>query len=345
MKIFKCYDYDDLLLIPTPSKVNSREDVDISIELSKFLKLKIPIIASPMIGIVNPQLIVKLSHLGGIGILHRWYEDISDWKFDIYEISKTCTNWGFSIGLSGDLDYEYPLDMGAKVICIDVANGYLESVKKRVLEIYNFIYDNNYDCLIMSGNVVTDIGALDLAGNGTDLIRVGIGSGGLCTTRNVTGVGLPQLTAINECAKIKSRTYFKYKEEDKVVVTDEKIAPRYIVADGGIKNSGDAVKAFAVGADLVMLGSLLGNVYESSHNGTIYGMASRRHQEEYYHTTKSVEGIERAITKTVPLEDFIKDFTYGIKSAFTYLNVSSIEELHNNEPFFAEVGNGTLKKL
>ena len=310
------YDYSSVYLVPKVSSINSREDVDLSIQLSKTFKLDVPIIASPMLGITSPAIVSGLSELGGIGIIHR-FQALVDIRRSVKTILKTTSNFGVAVGSNGD-GFETAkemLDYGAKIICIDVANGYLEKVRGSCNRLSNYISSHNYDCLLMSGNVVTRIGAEGLYASGVDLIRVGIGNGTLCSTRTVTGVGVGQLTALQNCSEMKW-------------------PGMKIVADGGIHNSGDAVKALAAGADVLLIGSLFGKCYESEHKGIIAGMASRRIQDEYYHGKyKSIEGIEKEIVKDVSLDDFISDFTWGMKSAFTYVGAHNIQELKDNVEF------------
>lgn len=322
MNITEGYDFDDLLLIPISSEVNSRSQVSLAVDLP-CIHLDIPIIASPMKGITSPLLVAEISHLGGIGILHRFEPDDEVILKDIFYCLKQCKygNFGVAVGLGEMKRVRMALGGGAKILCIDVANGYLDSVKKFVNEVREYRNREGYCCLIMAGNVVTRDGVISLRDAGADIVRVGIGSGQLCTTRNYTGVGFPSLTAINNCNIID-----------------------YIVADGGMRNSGDIVKAIASGADLVMIGSLFGQAKESSHNGVIFGMASRMLQEEYYHSVKSVEGIEKTIEKTKTLKEIIDELTWGMKSAFTYLNARNIKELKENATF-VKVGRGSIKNL
>lgn len=302
-------DFNDVLLLPTLSDIVSRESVDLSSTLAGNLRLEIPIVASPMKGIISVDIVKGLSDLGGIGILHRFYDNINELKLDIVKVRDYC--FGVAVGL-GDMDRVHlAIDGNADIICIDVANGYLRSVREFSYAVKNLLIQKNSNALLMSGNVVTFEGAKALSNSGVDLIRVGIGSGQLCTTRVVTGVGRPQLSAIQDC----------YTENS------------YIVADGGIKTSGDAVKALVFGADLVMLGSLFAQTYESANDGIIYGMASRKLQEEYYHGVKAVEGISREERKSKSLQEFITEFTYGIKSACTYLDAINLEELKESERF------------
>lgn len=328
MKITKGYDFDDLLLLPIPSKIKSRSDVCLGTRLGPNLKLSFPIIISPMKGIISPELLVEISNLGGIGILHRFF-DSNDARKNAEEASKIilsineagCRHFGVSIGLD-DLQGLNLLNFGPDIICIDVANGNLESVRDWIKTVKKVIIQKHLNTLVMTGNVATYDSAKLLAEAGADIIRVGIGNGALCTTRNITGVGVPQLTALDSC-----------KDVDAI-----------IVCDGGIRNSGDAVKALAMGADVLMMGSPFARTYESANNGIIYGQASRKLQEEYYHSVKSVEGLEKPVVKDISLADLISEYVWGMRSAFTYLNAGNIKELQKNATW-VETGTGSIKKL
>lgn len=327
MKISKGYDFDDLLLVPKPSKIKSRSDVCLGTRLSNTVKLAFPIIVAPMKGIISPELMSEISRLGGIGILHRFFDN--DLKKNAEEASKViqtindagCRYFGVSIGLE-DFQGLNLLEFGPDIICIDVANGNLESVRDWVRIVKNVVEQKHLNTLVMTGNVATYDAAKLLADAGADMIRVGIGNGALCTTRNITGVGVPQLTAIDNC-----------KDVDAI-----------IVSDGGIRNSGDAVKALAMGADVVMMGTPFARTYESANNGIIYGQASRKLQEEYYHSVKSVEGLEKEVEKDILLADLIAEYTWGMRSAFTYLNAGNIKDLQKNATW-VETGTGSIKKL
>ena len=312
-------DFDDVLLIPGVSdSISSREEVDISTYLGK-IKLKIPIIASPMKGIVGIGIIRGIFDAGGIGILHRFHNNDSDRENIIGNLWDAGGDFGIAVGLDDDF-YHLALAKGASIICIDVANGYLPSVRRFVDEIATCITKKNYSCEVMAGNVATMDGAQSLYDAGASIIRVGIGSGQLCTTRNNTGIGVPQLTAISDC-----------------------IGDWYVVADGGIRNSGDAVKALAVGADAVMIGSLFGHCNESEHDGHISGMASEEFQKQFYgEVKKSVEGITKECEKSVSLETFLKEFSWNMKSAFTYLNSNNITALQATAQFI-NTGRGSIK--
>jgi IMP dehydrogenase/GMP reductase len=312
MKITQGYELDDLLLVPQPSQVNSRDDVDLSVHIKNF-SLSIPIIASPMKGIVGVDIIKKIGELGGIGILHRFYgeNDFPVRFMDLDKIASSNYRFGVAVGLNDNF-YKEALAEGASMIVIDVANGYLDKVRRFTTEVANFLNGGYRDCLLMSGTVATGEGTRILYDAGADLVRVGLGSGQLCTTRKNTGVGVYQATALDDCSYVDTG----------------------IVADGGIRNSGDGVKCLALGADLLMMGSLFANCFESDHNGEIAGMASREFQEQFYgEVKKSVEGVQQKAVKKMSLEDLITEFVWNMKSGFTYMNARNIQELHNNAEF------------
>ncbi|MEP0825615.1 MAG: IMP dehydrogenase, partial [Nitrososphaera sp.] len=304
LEVTKTYDRSSIYLKPKASFVNSRDEVDLSVDILNKLRLSIPIIASPMRGIINPILIRKMDEWGGIGILHRFCDD-KEFLSNLESVSG-CS-FGVAVGLNEFDRVKLAVEFSASLICVDVANGYLQSVKTFCAK----IKDKYPDILLMSGNVVDYEGTKSLNDHGVDLIRVGIGTGNLCRTRQKTKIGFGQFSALLDCSN----------------------ADGYIVSDGGIKEPGDAVLDLAAGADLIMIGSLLAQTFESAHNGKIFGMASRTNQEEYHHSVKSVEGIEESVQKTMSFDNFISEFLYGMKSSFTYQDAKNIRELRENAEF------------
>lgn len=314
------YDYDDLMLVPQPSSVNHRGEVDLSVDFGAF-KLNIPIFGSPMRGIMSVDMITELGRLGGMGILHRFYTNDQERYMDTNFLSHRCEeincNFGVAVGLN-DMFYKAGLVAGASVILVDIANGYLESLRKFCEEIASYIQKNNYKALLMAGNIVTLEGVAGLSDSGVSIIRIGIGSGQQCTTRKETGVGYPQLSAIDDCKG------YDYSYNRMITYRP------YLVADGGINNSGRAVKSLAIGADVVMIGSLFGRCFEAEHDGKIFGMASEKNQREVYGYTGSIEGIETTIKKDISLENLLNTFTKNMRSAFTLQGVRNITELQKN---------------
>lgn len=320
MQIERGYDFDDVLIVPRYSNVNSRSEVDISVDVLGKFKLEFPVIASPMLEIIDADFCIKLADLGGIGILHRFYNSQFEWQKEVEKISEAKL-FGLSVGMH-DINYLEFLRYKPNILLIDVANGGTQSLLDFCKQVKKYINEISPNTLLMAGNIATKECAENLRNAGVDLLRVGIGGGGLCSTRNVTGIGVPQLTAVENCATAKT----------------------FLVSDGGIRNSGDAVKAFAFGADLVMIGSLFGKTYESPSQDTIFGMSSKKLQDMRYTQTKSVEGIERAVAKTMSLQQFVDEFSWGLKSACTYLDAKNLKEIKTHARFVL-AGTGSIKKL
>lgn len=323
-KIKKTYSYDDVLIKPLPSSITSRDAVDISVKLSNFLTINFPLIASPMVGVTSGKFAKQLSDLGGIAILHRFYETRGHLFDDINNNLTDKDNYGVSVKVEEENFQEYFEKSSPKIICVDTANGYNYNLIRYVYKLATHIQKNNYNCLILAGNVVTEEGCTNLYNNGCELIRVNIGSGSPCSTRNITGIGIPEISAISDCHNPGKR----YK----------------IVADGGIKNSGDFCKAVVAGANAGMSGKLFAETFEAPNEGILRGMASRGHQESLNIVVKSVEGFDTLVDKKHSLADFIKEFGYGIKSCGTYLNASNLNEICKNGEFVS-VSNTAIKKL
>ena len=322
-------DYDDVLLMPEHSYIESRKDVNVNVTGKNYA----PVFSAPMKGISNVSFIKELSKLGGIGILHRFFSTEIE-RMDSVKDLKDVENYGISIGINDwkrELKHvEFGIKNGARFVCIDTATGHMQRTINAVYALDEYRKEGKLDFEIISGNVATYGGSYNLAKAGSDFIRVGIGGGAVCSTRGVTSVGVPDLTAIKDCSEIKN-LYPNIK----------------IIADGGIKNSGNAMKAFVFGADYIMIGSLFGRSKESNNGGIIHGMSSYKLQNEMGKHLKSNEGLVTQIPESEirPLKEIYEEFMWGIKSGLSYLNCSDINELHDQEITYIKTGNGTLKKL
>ena len=319
-------EFDDVLIIPRPSQVCSRDDVDISVKLSENFTLNFPLIASPMVGVVDGKFAKLLSDLGGIAILHRFYKNKEAFYSDITENLNDSDNFGISLKVNDKSYEDYLLEyFFPKILLVDTANGYLSSVAKYCEELKNYIVKHSLPILLMAGNVVTRDGCANLYNAGCDIVRVGIGGGSPCSTRNKTGIGIPAISALQDCDE-------SYGSKD-----------LKIVIDGGIRNSGDFVKAVVAGADLGMAGKLFAETFEAPNDGVLYGMASRTNMEKVNMPIKSVEGFDIKIEKQHQLVDFVKEFGYGIKSAGTYLNARNLRDIYTNGSF-VQVTDHAIKK-
>jgi IMP dehydrogenase len=320
------YCFDDVLLEPQCSEIKSRKDIDISTEVAG-IKLQTPIISSNMDTVTSEHMAKAMWESGGLGILHRYTElyIIEGWYPFLLSFNVPFVP---SVGVS---DYEKQrvrtllsdCSMLSN-ICIDVAHGH----SKLVSEMISFCKDNKLK--VIAGNIATIGGAEFLASSGVDCIKVGIGPGSLCTTRLVTGHGVPQFSAISEVSEIKKR----YPNVS-------------IIADGGIKDSGDIVKALAAGADAVMIGRLFAGCKETPgeviKGKKVYrGMASFSAQMDYHgevHGTPEGEAI--FVDAKGSVKDIVKELSDGIKSGLSYSGAMNIKELQE-KAYFIKVSSNTL---
>jgi IMP dehydrogenase len=314
--------YDDILLIPNYSDIQSRSEVSIANKLSDEIELEVPIFSAPMDTVSGLDMAESISRLGGCAIIHR-YNTIPEQVTLVREAKRNGTKFvGAAVGATGDFDERaFALTAaGADFICIDIAHGHHMHMKNAI----DKLKQNSNIKHVMAGNVATSDAYEDLAGWGADSVKVGIGNGSICSTRLNTGHGVPSVTALQDCARSKKSYFYACGQK----------APA-IIADGGIKNSGDIVKALAVGADFVMLGSMLAGTKEapgellSTANGMrkVYrGMASREAQNDWRGKSSAPEGISTTIPYKGELEPLFMDIVGGIKSGFSYTGARSIDE-------------------
>lgn len=330
MQFELAYSYDDVLLVPQKSSIKSRSEVELKTYLSKNFSINLPIISSNMDSVTGVAMAVGLGKLGGLGILPR-FNTIKEEVDLLKEVKKSYVKSGASIGIKGDYleRAKVLVENGADCLVIDVAHGHME----KVLDVTREIKEKFSNILLISGNVATYESAKDLFLAGADCVKVGIGPGSICTTRIETGHGVPQLTAILEASKA-AREFNKT-----------------IIADGGIKNSGDIVKALAAGASAVMLGNILTGCDESpgeiiEHEGKKYkkyfGSTSSEQKRKHHENLKSdpnylkhIEGVSGCVSYTGPLEDLIEKLKAGISSGLSYSGSNNILDLQKKAKFIA----------
>jgi IMP dehydrogenase len=332
--IKKGLSYDDVLLVPQYSEIESRSQINIGTDLEKSVKLSLPILASPMDTVSESAMAVAMHQQGAAAIIHR-YNSIEEQGRQIKVARTQCDedyyslNIGAAIGVSGDyLERATALrDLFVKFLCIDVAHGHHSLMKKAIPALRRVVGDHFH---IMAGNVATLEAINDLADWGADSVRCNIGGGSICSTRIQTGHGMPGLQTIIECAK-----------------TDRDVK---IIADGGIRTSGDIVKALAAGADAVMCGSLLGATDESP--GSVYqdmngsrwksyrGMASKEAQLEWRGHFSSQEGVSTRIPCRGPVKAILEDLECGIRSGFSYSGARDLESLQVKAQFVLQTPSG-----
>jgi len=324
--------YDDVLLTPKYSEILPSETTT-ETKLSNNLSLKIPIISSAMDTVTESSMAIKIARLGGIGVIHRNL-DIKKQIFEIRKVKSKKLKVGAAVG-AGALEIkraEALLKEKIDLIVVDTAHGHTKKVSEVIKKIQKLKSKKTTLC---AGNIATTEAAKFLSKLGVDVIKVGIGPGSICTTRLVAGIGVPQLSAIFAAKKGLGK---------------KKIT---LVADGGIKFSGDISKALAAGADAVMIGSLFAGSNESpgkliKKNGKYFknfrgmgsigamnkGSADRYFQKKQKDQSKYVpEGVEGLVKYKGPVEKIIYQLIGGLKSSMGYLGSKNIKDLRNKPKF------------
>lgn len=339
--------FDDITLVPAYSNIRSRSEVRLSTVLGteRPLCLRLPVISAPMDTVSSPALAARLSDAGGICILHR-YMSISDQVAQMYEAfelaqDKPRFQIGAAVGATGDYETRAAalVNAGVKVICVDVAHGHSIAVK----ECLQFLRKKYPGLHIMAGNIATAEAYRDLVKWGADSLRVSIGSGSCCETRVNTGHGLPALYSVMDVVKNGGRRWFGFfKEKPKAG----------IILDGGIRNPGDIVKALAVGAHAVMMGSMFAGTDEApgariSVNGqekiVFRGMASKDSQLEWRGYVGSEEGTSHYVDPKGPVNSVINTIVNGIRSGLSYSGAADIKEFYRKVRFVQQTVAGLVE--
>ncbi|MHA1581533.1 MAG: IMP dehydrogenase [Candidatus Baldrarchaeia archaeon] len=304
--------FDDVLVKPNYSEIFPAK-VDTATKVSKNIKLEIPLVSSPMDTVTEAEMAIAIAKHGGIGIIHRNLS-IEEEAKEVEKVKEKGLKVGAAVGVFDQKRVEVLVNAGADLIVIDTAHGH----SKDVIESLK-LYKKMYDVDIMAGNIATKEGAIALIENGADSLRVGIGPGSACLTRKVSGVGVPQLYAVASVADVAS----------------EYDVP--VVADGGIKTSGDIVKAIVAGADCVMIGNLFAGTDESPGEIIIdkgrkfkkyRGMGSEEVVKRLDRYSKLVpEGIVGLVPYKGTVEDVIHKLVGGLKTGMGYVGARNIKEL------------------
>lgn len=347
------YTFDDLLLVPAKSEVVPK-DVSLKTRLTDKVTLNIPLISAAMDTVTEEEMAREMSKLGGLGFIHKnmtikeqadmiknvkSVEVNSDWEdASLNSSGKLLVGAAVGVGLDTMDRVKALVDAGVDIITVDSAHGHSEGVIQTVKKIRE-----QYPTLdIVGGNVVTAQGATDLIYAGANVIKVGVGPGSICTTRVVAGVGVPQLTAVNDVYQV---------------------AKQYnvgVIADGGIKLSGDIAKAIAAGADCVMLGGLLAGTEESPGEiievygkkvknyvgmGSLSAMQRGSSDRYFQGGEKELKKlVPEGIEATVPYKGSINEVVYqmmgGLRSGMGYCGCASILEMKLNAQFVKITGAG-----
>jgi len=315
----------NVTLIPQYNNIPSRTEPILKTWISRRYEMKIPIIAANMDSVIGDDLADVLIEHGSIPIFHRFTSYEQQWNWG----KKYGSNCFLSCGLNNiDQTIKLLKETDIKGMCIDIAHAHSSTMKNFLLELKQHIPS---DKDIIVGNICTPTAFHDLANWGADAIKCGIGGGSACTTRMVTGYGVPQFSAVYECGKI----------AEKLRVP--------LIADGGIRDSRDIMLALSAGASSVMIGGLFSNTFESvapkehvSENGgdvtyaTYRGQASTEFQIDFYGEVKKgtvPEGIAFRKRCSQSADTLINQLCGGIRSGFTYGGARTIKELQRKAEF------------
>ncbi|MGZ3722289.1 MAG: IMP dehydrogenase [Bdellovibrionales bacterium] len=324
--------FDDVLIVPSKSAVRSRKDPVLATRVTKNHKLTAPFISANMDTVTESAMAIAMDKLGGLGILHRFMTV----EQQINEVSLVkasgAARIAASIGVNGEgrTRAEALVKAGANILTIDIAHGHSTSMIE-TLQWLRQKFGNSVD--LIAGNVATPEGTLELIEAGADAIKVGIGPGSMCTTRIITGCGVPQLTAIAWCVDV-ARAHG---------------VP--VIADGGLKSSGDVVKALAAGAETVMLGSLLAGTLETPgeiHHGKKHyrGMASRSAQVSWrggLPEGMAPEGESTTVAVKGSVKDVLSELAGGLRSGMSYINAADISEICEKARYIEMSGAGAFE--
>jgi len=319
------YTFDDVALVPQFNNIPSRTEPSLETWLTRQTKIEMPLIPANMDTVINEEMADLLLKRGGYPIYHRFtpFEKQRAW------VKKYGNKTYVSCGILRIEETRELLDLGARGVCIDVAHGHSD----RMIHFIREIKKNHPDSEVIAGNVCTPMAYHDLVNAGADAVKVGVGPGAACTTRMVTGFGVPQFTAIYECGKI----------AEKLRVP--------LIADGGISSSRELVLALAAGASTVMIGKKFAQTQESAaqkrtHEGVLEakyrGQASEDFQNDFYGKVKEktvAEGDAFWAKVTGSCDQFIDTMLGGLRSGLTYGGARNIKELQRKAEFVAVTSN------
>lgn len=339
------YTFDDIILTPQYSTLRSRTEADTSTKLGDF-DLKVPIISANMETITGSRMANSLWHLGGIGAMHRFWsidknvEEYLKVKKSYIEINQTQPDCIVSVGVNGDSKEraEALFKAGARYFVVDIAHGHSIMMK----EMLTWLKDKWGDeIFVIAGNVATGQATIELCKWGADAIKCGVGGGSVCTTRVVSGHGMPSFSAINDCAYW-TRYYNKP-----------------LIADGGMRSSGDIVKAIVAGADMVMIGGLLSGTEETPGDvieDSVYDRTGERisvSKKKIFKGSASYdrgpniakEGIETEVPYKGEIKFVINELVAGIRSGMSYSNARTLAQLKKNAKFKIQTMAGYMEGL
>lgn len=302
--------FNDYLLEPQYSDIESRDEVSLNTHLTKNRIYSLPVMSAPMTTVTDGYFANAFTKLGGYPIIHRYMSIEKRIEHALLSNDLPCV----AIGCNEIESLDLFIEKGITDFCLDVAHAHTKLVGSTLKEIKK----RHPHVFVIAGNVATQEGYEFLCDHGANMVRVGIGGGSICTTRIQTGHGVPTLHSVFQCA---SSTYG---------------VP--FIADGGLKTTGDMVKALAGGASFVMLGSYLAGATEApgsiwEENGIQYkiyeGMASKEAQQKWRGSVRSIEGVSHRVKVKGELKSIVEELSMNLKSGLSYSGARNLEELRD----------------
>jgi IMP dehydrogenase len=332
--------FDDVLLTPQHSTVKSRSDIDLTVKLEKKgfnSTLQHPVVPANMQTVIGYEMAEAIYDSGGLGIVHRFMSTEDQLgilnRLEMLRGRMVWNHIGLSVGVKdNDKDtVKYFVDNGVEILCVDVAHG----DSQHCVEMTQWIAETYPEVLLISGNVATGSAAERLWRAGADIVKVGVGPGSLCTTRIETGNGVPQLTALMDVADRK----------DKIIRFNPLFTGRniYIMADGGIKNAGDMVKALCF-SDMVMAGNIFAGSKDAPGKTMVLdGICYKEYVGSSTHKANHIEGIAALVPCKDSFGSILIKLLEGIRSGCSYQGAHSLTELREH-PEFIRITNAGLKE-
>jgi IMP dehydrogenase len=318
--------YDDISLIPTEvSRIKSRTEAS---TVCRFLgmELGLPVVSSPMDTVTGTEMARALTNIGCLGILNRFDSSLEE---ILKGEGKAEDIHSVSIGLTTSLTDIEKLAERAYIICLDTANANNKEVLHKTEEI-----KKKFDVKLIIGNVAHGGSLKQLEDAGADAVRVGIGSGSVCSTSIQTGIGIGQVSSLLNVLFAREKNNLRIS----------------IIADGGIKSSGDVAKAVALGADMVMLGRMLSGTRETPGEVIKYsGQLWKKYRGSASFGVKMrnefIEGEETMVAYKGTVKNVIDSISDGLRSSMSYMNCFNLEELRRTETFAVLSNSSFLERL
>jgi IMP dehydrogenase len=323
--------FDDTLIVPKYSTIKSRSEVNLSVKLSKGISFNLPFVPANMADITGEKMMRKMYELKSLSLLHRFLpiDDQVNIIKNISSLENIFNYAGVSVGVKPE-DYQNiktftRIGSGVKIICIDIAH--LDCISGT--QMIEYIHTNYPDILLIAGNVATGSAAVRAWRAGADIVKVGIGASGICSTRLEAGIGVGQLSALMDVYEAKTKLQNEIGRE------------LFFISDGGHRKSSDCVKSLCF-ANMVMLGGMFSGTDESE--GIVINAGDeiyKSYSGSSTHKSHRIEGVKGIVKSKGPIDGILKTLSEGLQSSCSYQNCRNLDEL-KEDPEFVRVTHSGL---